>query len=74
MSSKQIGIVKWFNTEKGYGFIINEAGEDCMVHYRAILMEGFKNLHEGQEVSFKQARSERGWQALEVEVLDKVLA
>ena len=63
MSSKSQGTVKWFNTEKGYGFIVNEAGEDVMVHYRAIQAEGFKNLTEGQVVSFIQTKSEKGWQA-----------
>lgn len=40
--SKSFGTVKWFDTAKGYGFIINEMGEDVMVHYRSIQMEGFK--------------------------------
>lgn len=66
MSNKQNGTVKWFNTEKGYGFLINESGEDVFVHYRAILAEGFKNLKEGQEVEFIQFQSEKGWQAAEV--------
>lgn len=52
--SKQSGTVKWFNIEKGYGFIVNQQGEDVMVHYRSILMEGFKNLSEGQVVTFLQ--------------------
>ena len=47
MSSKTEGTVKWFDTKKGYGFIVNESGEDCMVHSRAIQQEGFKNLVEG---------------------------
>lgn len=49
--------------------IVNESGEDCMVHYRAI-QEGFKNLEEGQRVLFTQVKSEKGWQAAEVEVLE----
>ena len=64
------GTVKWFDTAKGYGFIVNESGEDCMVHYRAIQMDGFKNLTEGQPVKFKQIRSEKGWQAVEVMPLE----
>lgn len=67
--SKSTGTVKWFNTEKGYGFILNEEGEDVMVHYRSILMEGFKNLREGQTVLFTQVKSEKGWQAAEVELV-----
>lgn len=70
-NSKSIGTVKWFNTEKGYGFIINEAGEDVMVHYSSIMQEGFKNLAEGQQVAFVQVRSEKGWQAAEVELLEE---
>lgn len=70
MSERKQGTVKWFNTEKGYGFILNPEGEDVFVHYRSIQIEGFKNLREGQEVSFLQIKSEKGWQAAEVEVDD----
>lgn len=68
MSERKQGTVKWFNTEKGYGFILNPDGEDVFVHYRAIQVEGFKNLREGQVVSFLQIKSEKGWQAAEVEL------
>ncbi len=70
MSNRKQGTVKWFNTEKGYGFILSPEGEDVFVHYRAILVDGFKNLREGQEVSYLQVKSEKGWQAAEVELLD----
>lgn len=70
MSDRKHGTVKWFNTEKGYGFILSPEGEDVFVHYRAILVDGFKNLREGQEVSYLQVKSEKGWQAAEVELLD----
>lgn len=70
MSNRKQGTVKWFNTEKGYGFILSPEGEDVFVHYRAILVEGFKNLREGQLVSYLQVKSEKGWQAAEVELLD----
>ncbi len=70
MSERREGIVKWFNTEKGYGFILNPEGEDVFVHYRSIQVEGFKNLREGQNVSFLQIKSEKGWQAAEVEAED----
>ena len=66
MSKKSVGTVKWFNTAKGYGFILNESSEDVFVHYRAIMGEGFKNLVDGQQVEFIQVRSEKGWQAAEV--------
>ncbi len=69
MSERKQGAVKWFNTEKGYGFILSPEGEDVFVHYRSIQVEGFKNLREGQEVSFLQIKSEKGWQAAEVELL-----
>ncbi len=72
MSERKQGTVKWFNTEKGYGFILNPEGEDVFVHYRAIQIEGFKNLREGQVVTFLQIKSEKGWQAAEVEVGDNV--
>jgi len=70
LSNRKQGTVKWFNTEKGYGFILSPEGEDVFVHYRAILLEGFKNLREGQVVTYLQVKSEKGWQAAEVEVAD----
>ncbi|AUS10163.1 cold shock domain-containing protein [Laceyella sacchari] len=60
------GKVKWFNAEKGYGFIEREGGEDVFVHYTAIQMEGFKSLEEGQEVEFEIVEGSRGPQAANV--------
>ncbi|AUJ26454.1 MULTISPECIES: cold-shock protein [Virgibacillus] len=60
------GVVKWFNAEKGYGFIQQEEGNDVFVHYSAIQEEGFKTLEEGQEVSFDIVEGERGPQAANV--------
>lgn len=60
------GKVKWFNAEKGYGFIEREGGEDVFVHYTAINMEGFKSLEEGQEVEFEIVEGSRGPQAANV--------
>ena len=71
MSTKESGTVKWFNNEKGYGFAVNESGEDVFIHYRAIMGDAtYKTLAEGQRVEFTQVRSEKGWQAAEVEVLE----
>ena len=69
MSERKQGKVKWFNTEKGYGFILSPEGEDVFVHYRAIMFDGFKKLREGEVVSYLQVRSEKGWQAAEVETV-----
>ena len=60
------GKVKWFNAEKGYGFITTDEGTDVFVHYTAIQGEGFKTLDEGQSVTFDVADSERGPQASNV--------
>ncbi len=62
----QNGIVKWFNAEKGYGFIQLEEGDDIFVHYSAIQEEGFKTLEEGQSVAFDIIESDRGPQAANV--------
>ncbi|MCJ8006615.1 cold-shock protein CspD [Lederbergia wuyishanensis] len=62
----QNGKVKWFNNEKGYGFIEVEGGEDIFVHFTAIQSEGFKTLEEGQEVSFEVVEGNRGPQAANV--------
>lgn len=60
------GIVKWFNSEKGYGFISRENGDDVFVHYSAITMDGFKTLEEGQEVKFEIVEGDKGPQATNV--------
>ncbi len=57
------GKVKWFNNEKGYGFILKEDHEDIFVHYTAIMDQGFKTLEEGQEVKFELIKSDKGLQA-----------
>lgn len=62
----QNGVVKWFNAEKGYGFIQLEDGDDVFVHYSAIQEEGFKTLEEDQNVSFEIVEGERGPQAANV--------
>ncbi|ANY75089.1 MULTISPECIES: cold-shock protein [Paenibacillus] len=60
------GTVKWFNAEKGYGFISVEGGEDVFVHFSAIQEEGFKTLEEGQAVEFEITEGNRGPQAANV--------
>ena len=60
------GKVKWFNAEKGYGFIKTEDGTDIFVHYTAIVADGFRTLVEGQEVTFDITQSDRGPQASNV--------
>ncbi|GEM04274.1 cold shock-like protein CspD [Halolactibacillus miurensis] len=62
----QNGIVKWFNAEKGYGFIQLEEGDDIFVHYSAIQEDGFKTLEEGQSVAFDIIEGDRGPQAANV--------
>lgn len=60
------GTVKWFNNDKGYGFISRESGDDVFVHFSAIQGEGFKSLDEGQKVSFDVEEGDRGLQAVNV--------
>lgn len=63
------GTVKWFNNEKGFGFITGEDNEDLFVHYTSIQGDGFKSLEEGQAVSYDVEEDERGSKAVNVEKL-----
>ena len=58
--------VKWFNDEKGFGFIDYKMGEDIFVHYSAINMDGYKTLSEGQDVEFDLVSTDKGYQAKNV--------
>lgn len=64
-----IGRVKWFNNEKGYGFIEYKENEDIFVHYSAINSDGYKTLAEGQYVEFELVNTAKGYQALDVSLV-----
>ena len=63
------GTVKWFNAEKGYGFISRSAGEDVFVHFNAITASGYKSLNEGDAVGFDVEKGPKGLQATNVSVV-----
>jgi CspA family cold shock protein len=65
------GKVKWFDSKKGYGFILNDEGGEIFVHYTGIIAEGFKALTEGQAVEFEVGNNEKGVQAINVTVTPK---
>jgi cold shock protein len=66
MSERITGTVKWFNGSKGYGFIAREEGPDVFVHHSAVMMDGYRNLMEGQMVEFNVEDSPKGLQAVNV--------
>ena len=65
------GKVKWFDSKKGYGFILPDEGGEIFVHYTGIIAEGFKALTEGQRVEFEIGGNEKGQQAMNVTVVKK---
>lgn len=70
MSDRETGHVKWFNEKKGFGFIINERGDDIFVHYKDIQGVGFKTLNENDRVSFLLDKGDKGFKAQDVTVVD----
>jgi CspA family cold shock protein len=70
MSERTIGTVKWFNRNKGYGFLAQDDGSDVFVHYTAIQGEGFRNLEEGQKVEFSIENGTKGLMAAYVKILE----
>jgi len=63
------GTVKWFNSEKGYGFIAVDGGQDVFVHFTAIDMDGYKTLDDGARVEFEIAQGQKGPQAVKVHLI-----
>jgi CspA family cold shock protein len=63
------GTVKWFNGEKGYGFIAVDGGQDVFVHFSAIVADGYRSLDEGQRVEFEVTQGQKGQQAEQVRVI-----
>ena len=64
------GNIKWFNNQKGYGFITGDDGEDIFLHYSSIEMEGFRTVPEGARVEFEITQGEKGAQAQHVKVVE----
>lgn len=66
MENRETGTVKWFNSQKGYGFITRDSGGDVFVHYSAIQGHGFRNLEEGERVEFSVEQGQKGPAAADV--------
>jgi CspA family cold shock protein len=62
------GTVKWFNAQKGFGFISDDQGNDVFVHFSGLAMDGFKSIDEGQAVTFDVTKGARGMQAVNVQI------
>ncbi|MGB2983838.1 MAG: cold-shock protein [Candidatus Bipolaricaulia bacterium] len=69
MSERETGTVKWFNDDKGFGFVERENGEDVFVHFSSIRGDGYKSLNDGQKVEFTVGQGDKGPQALDVTVV-----
>ncbi|MCP3851845.1 MAG: cold shock domain-containing protein [Gammaproteobacteria bacterium] len=68
--NRESGTVKWFDSNKGYGFITRSMGEDIFVHFRSIKGNGYRSLHEGQSVEFLVTKGSKGPQAEDIKVLN----
>lgn len=68
MSIREEGTVKWFNSDKGFGFIQRAEGDDVFVHFRSITSDGYRTLEEGQSVTFTVTQGQKGPQAEDVVV------
>lgn len=66
MSERIVGMIKWFNTAKGYGFIGRDEGDDVFVHFSSVQMNGFRRLEKGQQVEFSIEEGPKGLQAANV--------
>ena len=70
MSNRMQGTVKWFNGDKGFGFIAREDGDDLFVHYSEIQSSGYRSLNEGERVEFEITQGKKGFQASAVKVVN----
>jgi CspA family cold shock protein len=70
MAMREKGTVKWFNNDKGYGFLEREKGGDVFVHFKSITSDGYKSLSEGQRVEFSVTQGPKGLQAEDVKAID----
>lgn len=71
MSQRETGYVKWFNEKKGFGFIVNEQGDDIFVHYKDINGTGYKTLNENDQVSFVRDKGPKGFKAQDVMLINE---
>ena len=69
MTERETGTVKWFNNDKGFGFISRDAGDDVFVHFSAIESDGFRSLDENQRVEFAVEQGDKGLRAVHVRVI-----
>lgn len=72
MGEREQGVVKWFNSTKGYGFIARESGNDVFAHYSAIRGSGYRGLEEGGKVEFVVVQGDKGLQAQDIVAIEEV--